>query len=59
MYRNLNDKVIGGVCSGLAKGFNCDAVAIRALFVLSFVFFGTGLLLYILLWILMKPEGGA
>lgn len=53
LVRNLNDKVLGGVCSGLARYFNADPVLIRILMALGFFFYGTTVLLYILLWIIL------
>ena len=55
LFRDRDNEVISGVCSGLAKYFNIDAVVVRALFVLSVLFLGTGLLLYIIL-IIVIPE---
>ena len=51
MYRSENDKVIGGVCSGLANYFGIDPVMVRVLFVVVALFFGTGILAYLILWI--------
>ncbi len=55
LYRNPDDKILGGVCSGIAAYFGTDPLWIRLGLALSIVFFGTGILLYILLWIIM-PE---
>ncbi len=55
LYRNPDNRTLGGVCSGLAAYFNTDVALIRVLFVVAFLFFGTGLLLYAILWISM-PE---
>ncbi len=56
MSRNSNDKVIGGVCSGLAHYLKIDPTVVRVLFALiSFGGFGAGLLIYIVLWIVL-PE---
>ena len=49
-FRNPDDKVFGGVCSGIAAYFDFDPVWLRLAFALSFFFAGTGLLLYIILW---------
>ncbi len=49
-FRNTDDKVFGGVCSGIAAYFDFDPVWLRLVFALSFFFAGTGLLLYIILW---------
>ena len=58
LFRNSNDKLIGGVCSGMAAYFRIDTSIIRVLFVLiAFGSFGTMFLLYIILWaILPKKE---
>ncbi|TCO08301.1 PspC domain-containing protein [Natronoflexus pectinivorans] len=56
LFRDIDDKVLGGVCSGLAAYFNLDPVLVRILFVLlTFFSFGTGLVVYIVLWIAV-PE---
>jgi phage shock protein C len=53
------DKKIFGVCSGLGNYFDIDPTLIRVLFVFAFLAFGSGLLLYIILAIVMpQPETG-
>ncbi len=52
LYRNPDDKVLGGVSSGIAAYFGIDATVVRLLFVLSVLLFGTGALVYIILWII-------
>lgn len=51
LYRDENNKLIGGVCSGLANYFNIDIVIIRIIFIILFFSFGVGLIPYIILWI--------
>ena len=53
LYRNANDRIIGGVCSGLAHYFNTDPVWMRIIFVL---FFGFLFWIYIVLWIVLKKK---
>lgn len=53
LYRNANDRIIGGVCSGLAHYFNTDPVWMRIIFVL---FFGFLFWVYIVLWIVLKKK---
>lgn len=53
LHRNAGDQIIGGVCSGLAHYFKTDPVWIRLFFVL---FFGLLFWVYIVLWIVLKPE---
>jgi phage shock protein PspC (stress-responsive transcriptional regulator) len=50
LFRNENDKVLGGVCSGLANYFNIDVVIARVIFVIL-LFSGIGFLTYIIMWI--------
>lgn len=50
LYRDENDKVLGGVCSGIANYFGIDVVIVRVIFVLLFLT-GIGVLPYIILWI--------
>ncbi|MBT3314823.1 MAG: PspC domain-containing protein [Anaerolineae bacterium] len=56
LYRPEDDKMIGGVCSGLGRYFDIDPTIIRLGFALLFFGFGTGILLYLLLWIVMPSE---
>ena len=53
LQRDKQNKVIGGVCSGLAKYFDMDVSLIRLLFAIAFCFFSTGFWMYIILWIVM------
>jgi phage shock protein PspC (stress-responsive transcriptional regulator) len=55
LYRNGNDKMLGGVCSGIAAYFNIDTVLVRVLFAVLLFGAGVGFLLYIILWIVI-PE---
>ena len=56
LSRNTMNKVIGGVCSGLAEFFGLDVALVRIAFVISFMFASFGFWLYIILWIVL-PEG--
>jgi phage shock protein PspC (stress-responsive transcriptional regulator) len=59
-YRG-SDRIVGGVCSGLAAGFHVDALWIRIAFVLLAFLQGAGLFIYIVLWLVMpeRAEGQA
>jgi phage shock protein PspC (stress-responsive transcriptional regulator) len=50
------NKVIGGVCSGLAEFFGLDVALVRIAFVIAFMFASFGFWLYIILWIVL-PDG--
>ncbi|MBI2966710.1 MAG: PspC domain-containing protein [Bacteroidetes bacterium] len=53
LYRDSDDRVLGGVCSGIAHYFGFDPLWLRLAFAVALFFFGTGVLLYILLWIIV------
>lgn len=56
LVRDPNNKMIAGVCSGIAEYFGWDPTWVRAAFGVSLLFGGTGFFIYIVLWIVM-PEG--
>ena len=56
LTRNLNDKVLGGVCSGMGNYWNIDPILFRLLFVVLFFGFGVGLLIYIIMWIIIPTS---
>jgi phage shock protein C len=58
LYRDSQNKLIGGVCSGLGAYFNVDFSIIRIIWLLLFLFGGIGLLAYIIAWIVIpeKPQ---
>ncbi|MCH5682901.1 PspC domain-containing protein [Niabella sp. W65] len=57
LYRDSNNKVLGGVCSGIANWLNIDPTVVRVLFaIVSFGGFGTGIFIYIALWIFLPAR---
>jgi phage shock protein C len=56
LYRSKTDRKLAGVCGGLAQYFNIDATLIRVLFVVLAVLGGSGLVLYVALWIIVPNE---
>ena len=58
LMRSSTDKKIAGVCGGLAEYFDLDATIIRVVWLLAVFFAGTGILAYVILWILvpLAPE---
>ena len=56
LYRSRNDRMIGGVCGGLAKYFDIDPTIIRIIAVLSIFLHGIGILAYIILAIVVPLE---
>ncbi len=53
IFRNPEDRILGGVCGGLGAYFGISPNLIRLAFLLSVIFFGAGTLLYLVLWILI------
>ena len=53
LYRDSDDAVLGGVCSGIAYYFGIDPVWLRLGFVIALFLAGSGPLLYIILWIVI------
>jgi len=58
LYRSNTVKVIGGVCGGLADYLNIDVALIRVAFVLLVLFGGSGVLVYLIMWIAIPAQTG-
>lgn len=56
LVRPRDQRMIAGVCAGLARRFGTTPTIVRALFVLSCLLPGPQFLVYIALWVLV-PEG--
>ncbi len=55
LYRSKRDMMVAGVCGGVAEYFDVDSSMVRLLWALLIVFGGSGLLLYIIGWVII-PE---
>ena len=53
-----NNKMIGGVCAGIAAYLGLDPTIVRIVWVLMLFFAGFGILLYLILWIIMPKAIG-
>ena len=53
---SASDKKIAGVCGGIAEYFELDASLIRTVWLLSAILAGSGLLAYIICWIVIPKE---
>jgi phage shock protein C len=56
LQRDEHNKMIAGVCAGLAEYLNLDVTLVRVVFVLTIIFHGCGLIPYIVLWIVMPKK---
>lgn len=53
IFRDPEEKIIGGVCSGISHYFGIDPIWLRLIFAVSFFGFGAGLWVYIILWVII------
>jgi phage shock protein PspC (stress-responsive transcriptional regulator) len=59
LYRSRKERILGGVCGGLGGHIDVDPTVIRLVWaVLTFFSLGTGLIVYIIAWILIPEESG-
>jgi phage shock protein C len=61
LYRRRSGRKLAGVCGGLAEFINLDPTPIRVLFVDLAVLGGSGILIYVAIWIMVpnEPQGSA
>lgn len=53
----MDDKIVAGVCSGMAKYFEIDPLIVRLIWVAGILLsLGTGIVTYLLFWWLLVPE---
>jgi phage shock protein C len=58
LRRSATDRMVGGVAGGLAEHLGIDALLWRIGFVALTLAGGSGVLVYLLLWVLMPPAAG-
>jgi phage shock protein C len=58
-FRKSRDKVVGGVCGGIAEYYGWDPTPVRLVSALLVIFTGVGFLAYLILWIVMPAPGDA
>ncbi|HET6759689.1 MAG TPA: PspC domain-containing protein [Propionibacteriaceae bacterium] len=59
LYRSRSQRMLAGVCGGLAEYFNLDATLIRVLFLVLAVFGGSGLVIYVVMWLIVPDASKA
>ena len=57
LYRDPDNRQIGGVCAGIAAWFGVDPLWVRIAFAFITLMYGTGAIIYLVLWIIL-PEAG-
>ncbi len=58
LTRSSTDRKIAGVCAGVAGYFNIDPTIVRIVWAALVLLFGTGIILYLICWILMPVDNG-
>lgn len=58
LYRSRKERILGGVCGGIAEYFGLDPVLVRVVAVLLILVGGGAILAYIVAWILIPEEPG-
>jgi len=53
LFRDTDNRILGGVLAGLAHYFKIDTIWVRLIFIFLVFFYGTGILLYFVLWIII------
>ena len=56
LYRKPEGRIVAGVCTGLADYLGIDVTIIRLVFAALTVFGGTGVLLYLIAWLVVPEE---
>lgn len=56
LERSTQDKWLGGVAGGLAHYFGIDSTIVRLVFIVAFFGFGSGALVYLILWLIMPAS---
>jgi len=58
LYRSRNNRMIAGICGGLAEYFDIDPIIIRLITLILVLSLGAGLIAYIIAWIVIPKEPG-
>ena len=58
LYRSGRDKILGGVCGGIAEYFRVDPTLVRLLWIIGSLAWGAGVLFYIIAWIIIPRNPG-
>ena len=56
LYRSRTDRMVGGVCGGLARYLNVDPTLVRLLAVIGLIFMGGTFWAYVIMWVVIPEE---
>lgn len=55
LTRDMGNKMLGGVCSGVANYFGIDPTLVRIIWAILALGYGAGILAYIICWVIIPP----
>lgn len=56
LTRDISNKMLGGVCSGVANYFGIDPTLVRIIWAIMALGYGAGILAYIICWVIIPPS---
>ena len=56
LYRSRDNRMLGGVAAGLGEYLDIDPTLVRLIFAFSFLLWGSGILVYIVMWLIVPEE---
>lgn len=56
LARSRKNRMIGGVCGGIAEYLGIDPTVVRLIWAVTTLFWGTGIILYLLMWVVIPEE---
>ena len=59
LYRSRDNRMIAGVASGMAQYFNLDISVVRLIWILAVLLGGSGVIAYLIAWVVIPEEPGA
>lgn len=59
LFRSSTKKIIAGVAGGIGEYFDIDPLFIRIIFILLFLYSGSGILIYLLLWLIIPKKSSS
>ncbi|MBA2653157.1 MAG: PspC domain-containing protein [Tatlockia sp.] len=56
LYRSRKERLIAGVCGGLAEYFDMDPTWVRIIFIILMLIGGSAILVYLVMWLVVPEE---
>ncbi|HOA16026.1 MAG TPA: PspC domain-containing protein [Bacillota bacterium] len=56
LTRDMGNKMLGGVCSGVANYFGVDPTLVRIIWAILALGYGAGILAYVICWVIIPPN---